>query len=234
MWPRFGSMADNWPPRKHIGDAEQTRLAGANCFQDNILRMTDNTQPSTPEGPQPEQNRPQLGDVLPLIYKELRALAAGYMRQERPNHTLQPTALINEAFLRISDRDDVDWSDRRSFFAAAAQAMRRLLVDHARSKGRDKRGGGHERVPLQDILALTGVDWEQQLDLIGLDEALDKLAAINADHVRIVELRFFAGLSVEETASAMGISVSSVERGWRTAKAWLFRALSECQGPQNT
>ncbi|MFQ5490572.1 MAG: ECF-type sigma factor [Phycisphaerae bacterium] len=165
--------------------------------------------------------------VLPLMYKELRALAAAYMRQERPNHTLQPTALINEAYLRICDRESIDWSDRGSFFAAAAQMMRRLLVDHARHRGRHKRGGGQKRVPLEDVLALTGLQWQDRLDIICLDESLTRLAQVNEEHARIVELRFFAGLSVPETASAMCISVSSVERGWRTARAWLYRELEK-------
>ena len=160
-----------------------------------------------------------LDRLVPQIHRELRKLAAGYLRKERSDHTLQPTALVNEAFLKLIDQRAVRWQNRAHFFGIAAQAMRRILVDHARAHAASKRGDGAQRVPLDDVeLAGGTVD----IDLLALDEALTRLAAIDPQQSRVVELRFFGGLTMEETAEVMRISPATVGREWRMAKAWLF------------
>lgn len=165
-----------------------------------------------------------LDRLIPIIYEELRGRAAGYLRRERPGHTLQPTALVNEAYLRLADAQDVPWQNRAHFFAIAATVMRRILVEHARKKVASKRGGPDVRLTLDENLAVT--DSAEGVDVIALDEALDRLAAIDAQQARVVELRFFSGLSVEETAEALGVSPRTVKRDWSVAKAWLHRELS--------
>lgn len=169
-------------------------------------------------------DRDAVDRLFPLVYDNLRAVATAYMQQERSDHTLQPTAVINEAFLRLIGLKSVSWKDRGHFIAVAARAMRRILVDHARGRARDKRGGDHERVPFNEHLR-----WSQDrgVDLLSLDEALGNLATIKPQHARIVELRFFGGLTIEESAKVLGISSSSVEREWRSAKAWLYRELTK-------
>ena len=158
--------------------------------------------------------------LLPLIYDELRRLAAGFLDRERPDHTLQPTALVNEAFIRLAGQREADWESKGHFMAIAATAMRRILVDHARAKGSDRRGGGRRALPLDsDVTAVQADD----VDLFALDEAMTKLAALDERKVRIVELRFFVGVSVEETAATLGVSTPTVKREWRLAKAWLKR-----------
>ena len=153
------------------------------------------------------------------LYTELRRLAHSYLRQERPDHTLQPTALVNEAFLKLIDQRAVKWQNRAHFFGIAAQAMRRILVDHARAHAAGKRGDGARKLPLDDAVLVGGpVD----IDLLALDEALTRLASIDAQQSRIVELRFFGGLTMEETAEVMHISPATVGREWRMAKAWLY------------
>jgi RNA polymerase sigma factor (TIGR02999 family) len=160
-----------------------------------------------------------LDQLVPQIHRELRKLAASYLRKERSDHTLQPTALVNEAFLKLIDQRAVRWQNRAHFFGIAAQAMRRILVDHARAHGASKRGDGARKVPLDDgALVGGGVD----IDLLALDEALTRLAAIDPQQSRVVELRFFGGLTMEETAEVMHISPATVGREWRMAKAWLF------------
>ena len=163
-----------------------------------------------------------LDRLVPQIHHELRKLAAGYLRRERPDHTLQPTALVNEAFLKLIDQRAVKWQNRAHFFGIAAQAMRRILVDHARTHAASKRGGGLRKVPLEDA-SLIGRTVD--VDLIALDEALTRLAAIDPQQSRIVELRFFGGLTMEEAAEVMGISPATIGREWRIAKAWLSAEL---------
>ena len=160
-----------------------------------------------------------LDRLVPRIQRELRKLAASYLRKERPDHTLQPTALVNEAFLKLIDQRAVRWQNRAHFFGIAAQAMRRILVDHARAHAAGKRGDGVRKLPLEEAIVIGGA---VDIDLLALDEALTRLAAIDPQQSRVVELRFFGGLTLEETAEVMHISPATVGREWRMAKAWLF------------
>jgi RNA polymerase sigma-70 factor, ECF subfamily len=160
-------------------------------------------------------------DLLPLVYQELHRLARGYMRRERAEHTLQPTALINEAYLRLA-HDDVDWQNREHFIGVAAQVMRRVLVDYARHHNAEMRGGGLKRVELQEGLAISP---ERMDEMVSLDEALSRLAEENPRQARVVELRYFGGLSVEQIAAILGIAERSVKRDWSLARVWLFREL---------
>ena len=163
-----------------------------------------------------------LDALVPAVEAELRRLARIYMSRERREHTLQPTALVNEVFLKLVDAADIRWQDRAHFFGISARLMRRVLVDHARSRGYQKRGGGVQRVTLdgQDIAAP-----DNQVDLLALDRALEGLAAVDARKCQVVEMRFFAGLSVEGTAAALTVSTDTVKRDWRIAKLWLLRFL---------
>jgi RNA polymerase sigma-70 factor, ECF subfamily len=163
-----------------------------------------------------------LDKLIPLIYDELRRLAAHYLHRERPNHTLQPTALVNEAYLRLVDQTRTKWRGRAHFFGAAAQVMRRILVDYARQHGAAKRGGGGQMVTLDEGVALAQ---EREVNLLALDEALTRLEALDPQKSRIVELRFFGGLSIEQTAEVLGVSTATVTRQWRTTKTWLHREL---------
>ena len=165
-----------------------------------------------------------LNRLVPLVYKEMRRLAACYMRRQRPGHTLQTSALINEAYLRLRNHKNMRWENRGHFYAVAAQAMRRILVDHARNHHRAKRGGGALKVPL-DKAAVVGE--QRAAELIALDDALVDLAALDPRKGQIVELRYFGGLSVEETAEVLGVSPVTVMRDWRSAKGWLLRAMSK-------
>ena len=161
-------------------------------------------------------------ELLPLVYAELRKLAAQKLAQEKPGQTLQATALVHEAYLRLVDGEQaVHWNGRGHFFAAAAEAMRRILVDNARRKHAAKRGGGARRVPLEDFHRVT----ESPEDLLDLDDALTRFAAEEPDKARLVQLRFFAGLTTPEAAAALGISVATAERWWTFARAWLFSEL---------
>ena len=162
--------------------------------------------------------------LLPIVYDELRRLAAGFFRRERLNHTLQATALVHEAYLRLVDQSRVGWENRAHFFGSAAQLMRQILVDHARSHNAAKRGGGEIKVSLAEDMALAG---PRELDLIALDVALDELAALDGQQSRIVEMRFFGGLSIEETAQVLGVAPATVKRDWNTAKAWLYRRMQK-------
>jgi RNA polymerase sigma factor (TIGR02999 family) len=164
-----------------------------------------------------------LDKLMPVVYDELRKQAARYVRRESPGHTLQTTALVNEAYVRLVDQKKVSWQNRAHFFGIAAQLMRRILVDHARAKHRAKRGGGDLRVTLDEATALMKT---RAIDLVALDEALDRLAQIDEQQSKVVELRFFSGLNVEETAEALGISPATVKRDWSVAKAWLYREIS--------
>ena len=161
--------------------------------------------------------------LLPLVYQEFRNLAAGYLRRERPDHTLQPTALVHEAYIKLIDQRRVDWQGRTHFFAVAAQAMRRILIDHARRHKRQKRGGARQRITLDDAVAISP---QRDEDLIALDEALKNLAKADPRQAKIVELRFFGGLTVEEAAKVLGVSKRTVEGDWTFAKAWLKRELT--------
>jgi RNA polymerase sigma factor (TIGR02999 family) len=164
-----------------------------------------------------------LDRLIPLVYEELRRLAHHYMRRERPGHTLQTTALVNEVYLRLVDHRGMRWQNRAHFYAVAAQAMRRILVDHARSRNYLKRGGDVKMIRLEEA---TTVVLKQAADLVALDDALSELAAIDPRKSQIVEMRYFGGMSVEETAEVLGVSPVTVMRDWSTAKAWLLRAMS--------
>ena len=163
-----------------------------------------------------------LDQLVPMVYEELRRLARSYMRRERQNHTLQTTALVNEAYVRLVDQKHVRWQNRAHFFAISAQLMRRILVDHARRRGYQKRGGGALQVTLAGAESLTD---ERTPDLVALDEALTSLAEIDPRRSQVVELRFFGGLSIEETAEVLKLSPTTVERDWTIAKAWLRKTV---------
>jgi RNA polymerase sigma factor (TIGR02999 family) len=163
-----------------------------------------------------------LEQLVPLVEAELRRLARGYMARERPDHTLQTTALVNEAFVRLTDARQVRWQDRAHFLGISARLMRRVLVDYARRRGFQKRGGGAQRVTLRDDLVRTP---DQACDVVALDRALEALAKVDLRKSRIVELRFFGGLSVDETAEVLVVSPDTVKRDWRLAKLWLLREL---------
>jgi RNA polymerase sigma factor (TIGR02999 family) len=161
--------------------------------------------------------------LLSLVYDELRRIARQYLRRERSDHTLQPTALVHEAYMKLIDISDVSWQDRAHFFAVASNVMRRILVDHARARAADKRGGGEaQRIALEDAVKLSD---ETDIDLLALDEAMRQLAEFDRAQSKIVELRFFGGLTIEETAHVLGTSPATVKREWTMAKAWLFRRM---------
>jgi RNA polymerase sigma factor (TIGR02999 family) len=168
-------------------------------------------------------NQAALDQLAPLVYDELRRLAGRYLRNERPGHTLQSTDLVHEAYLRMVDQQNVRWQSRAHFFGIAAQMIRRILVDHARRRHALKRGADAVKLSLDDAIAASG---QRDFDLVALDEALENLAKLDPQQSRVVELRFFAGLSIEETAEVLSISPATVKRDWTTAKAWLYRDLS--------
>ena len=163
-------------------------------------------------------------ELMPQVYDELRHRAAKLLRPESSAHTLQATALVNEAFLKLCGQKRADWKSRTHFFAVSAQAMRRILIDHARSKSREKRGGGIQRVELADDALASGA---RNIDVLELDEALERLAELDQRLARIVELRFFGGMTVPEVAESLEVSVTTIENDWRMIKAWLKRELSE-------
>jgi RNA polymerase sigma-70 factor (ECF subfamily) len=165
--------------------------------------------------------------LVPLVYEELKRLAKSYMRRERPEHTLQATALVNEAYLKLVQQQSVNWQSRSHFFGIAAQLMRRILIDHARGHLREKRGGAKVVLPLNEALVFSP---ERSEELVRLDEALGRLSQMDARQARIVELRFFGGLSVEETAQILEISPKTVKRDWSVAKAWLHGELRQTDG----
>jgi RNA polymerase sigma factor (TIGR02999 family) len=167
-------------------------------------------------------NQSALNQLLPLVYAELRRIAARQLRGERVNHTLQPTALVHEAYLRLVDQRQVDWHGRAHFFGVAAQIMRRILVDHARRHAAAKRGDGVQSVSIDDAKEVAS---SGELPILALDRALDRLEKVDPELARIVELRAFGGLSIEEAAHVLNVSPSTVKREWRTAKAWLTREL---------
>jgi len=163
------------------------------------------------------------GKLIPLVYEELRRLAAHYLRGERSDHTLQPTALVHEAYLRLTRLTELDWQSRSHFFAIAATVMRRILVDYARTKRANKREAARDAVSLEEALVVSP---ERANELIALDDALDRLSKLHDRQSKIVELRFFGGLSEEETGELLGISARTVKRDWRAAKAWLYNEVN--------
>ena len=177
--------------------------------------------------PPPDRELPEHGEAPGLLvaelYQELRRLAAGCLRRERPNHTLQPTALVNEAYLRLAAQSQPAWGSRVHFLGAASHLMREILVDYARTRNRAKRGGGLAPICIEDAGELVAAP---EVDLIALDDALNELERIDAQQRKIVELRYFGGLSIEETAQVLEVSPATVKRDWRMARAWLHRELS--------
>jgi RNA polymerase sigma-70 factor, ECF subfamily len=167
-------------------------------------------------------NEDAVAELVPLLYGELRRMAASYLSRERRNHTLQPTAVVHEAYLRLVDQKAVQWQNRQHFFGVAAQVMRRILVDYARGHKADKRGGAVAKVSLEQAIVFSR---ERSADLLALDEGLTRLAAFDPQQSRIIELRFFGGLTVTETAEVLDISPATVKRDWNMAKAWLTREL---------
>lgn len=174
-------------------------------------------------------DRDALDKLLPLVYNELRRLAHSYLTKERSDHTLQTTALVHEAYLKLIDQRSVNWENRAQFFAISAQAMRRILLDNARRHGAAKRGSGGQKLSLDDVATLS-TDGANE-SLIALDLALQKLETIDAEQSRIVELRYFGGLTIEETAEVLKTSPSSVQREWTIARAWLYKAISGSPDP---
>ena len=164
-----------------------------------------------------------LDALLPVVYNELRRLADHYLRQERPDHTLQATALVHEAYLRLVDQTNISWQNRAHFFSVAAQVMRHILVDRARAHKAGKRGGGEQKISLDEAISFFE---QRDVNLVALDEALNELAKLDAQQSRIVELRFFGGLTIEESAEVLKITPGTVRYDWRMARAWLHRALS--------
>ena len=166
-----------------------------------------------------------LDELMPIVYDELRRLARSYMKRERAGHTLQTTALVNEAYLKLIDQQRAQWHNRKHFFAVSAQLMRRILVDRARSRNYQKRGGGEQTVSLDEALTISAND--QAGEIIALDEALKELSTFDERKSRVVELRYFGGLSVEETADVLKISPVTVRRDWTAAKAWLYSRIKD-------
>ena len=165
-----------------------------------------------------------LNKLIPLVYGELHKLASRYLRRERPDHTLQTTALVHEAYLKLVDQKDANWQNRVQFFAVASQLMRRILVDYARRHRASKRGGSYYKITLDEALVSSG---DKDAELLALDEALDRLAAIDPRQSRVAELRIFGGLTLEETARALDISPRTVRREWSMAKAWLRKEIKK-------
>lgn len=170
-------------------------------------------------------NEDVLENLMPLVYDELRRMASRSLRKERAGHTLQTTALIHEAYLKLVNQRDAKWQNRSHFFAIASQAMRRILVDYARERHREKRGGSAENLPIEE--AAFVVSNEKSVDLVALDEALTRLAKFDERQAKVVELRYFSGLDIDETAEILGISNATVRRDWNMAKAWLKQEITK-------
>jgi len=173
-----------------------------------------------------EGNNEALETLMPLVYAELKRLAGSYLQRERPDHTLQSAALVNEAYLRLVDQTQTQWQNKAHFFGIAAQMMRRILADHARGHNAAKRGAGMPELELNEAVAQAQT---KSVDLLDLEEALQKLEKLDAQQGKIVELRFFGGLSIEDTANVLGISPATVKRDWAAARAWLFREVGARQ-----
>jgi RNA polymerase sigma factor (TIGR02999 family) len=176
-------------------------------------------------------SRNAVDQLVPLVYDELRRIAGGQMRRERPGGTLQPTALVHEAYVKLINQRAANWQNRAHFFAIAAQQMRRILLEHARSRRAQKRGGGYLSIALDESLKLSADNADNIDDVIALDEALHALEALDSQQARIVELRFYVDLSVEETAEVLGIGSATVKRDWAMARAWLLRELATKRRP---
>lgn len=174
-------------------------------------------------------DRAALDRLTPIVYEEIRRMAHRYMQRERHGHTLQTTALINEAYIRLLGQQQVDWNSRTHFFAVVAQVMRHVLIDHARSRHYLKRGGEAQHVPLDEARPMSS---ERASELVALDEALSSLAQLDQRKARVVELRYFGGFSLEETAEVLDVSVMTVRRDWNTAKAWLYRQIAASQSEE--
>ena len=174
-------------------------------------------------------SREALDDLFPLVYDELRQIARRYMRRERQGHTLQTSALVNDAYLRLIDQRQVRWQNRAHFFAIAAQMMRRILVDHARAHRYEKRGGGAVKVPLEEAALVMG---EKSAEIVALDEALKSLAEVDERRARVVELRYFGGLSNDEIGEVLDISANTVMRDWKMARAWLYEQMGGKPEPE--
>jgi RNA polymerase sigma factor (TIGR02999 family) len=170
-------------------------------------------------------------ELMPLVYDELRRLARAYLRRERPNHTLQPTALVHEAYLRLVDQSQVNWQNRSHFFGIAARLMRQILINHAEARHAAKRGGSAERLSLSAVDRFAD---KQEIDMIALNEALKNLECVDPIQCHIVELRFFGGLTIEEVAEVTGVSPATVKREWSTARAWLRRELRHSSSIEET
>ncbi|MEO7659261.1 MAG: sigma-70 family RNA polymerase sigma factor [Pyrinomonadaceae bacterium] len=169
-------------------------------------------------------NRGALDELLPLVYDELRRIAANYVNRERREHTLQPTALVHEAYLRLVNQHSVDWRNRAQFYGLAAEMMRRILVNHAEKKLAEKRGSGGKQVSIDDTVVITD---ELNLDLLALDEALNSLAELDEDKAKLVEMKFFGGMTIQEIAEVTGRSTATIEREWAFARGWLLKTLTE-------
>ncbi len=172
-----------------------------------------------------EGNQAALDELMPLVYDELRRQASRYLRKERQGHTLQTTALIHEAYLKLAGENEIEWKNRNHFFAIASTAMRRILVDHARTRHREKRGGSAEDIPLDEALMIGAQ--QRNVDLVALDEALVRLERLDRRQAKVVELRFFSGLTNEETADVLGVSNATVRNDWAMAKAWLHGQIAK-------
>jgi RNA polymerase sigma factor (TIGR02999 family) len=168
-------------------------------------------------------NREALDELVPLVYNELHRMAARELSRENPSHTLQSTDLVHEAYLKLVDQTRMQWLGRKHFFAVASHLIRRILVDHARAREAAKRGGGVPRLALDESIALAG---GKDLDLVALDDALETLARMDPQQSKIIEMRFFGGISIEDTAAVLGVSVATVNRDWKLARIWLHRELS--------
>jgi RNA polymerase sigma-70 factor, ECF subfamily len=166
-------------------------------------------------------------ELIPMVYDELRRLAASYMRRERPDHTLQATALVHEAYVKLLEQRSVDWQSRAHFFGIAAQLMRRILIDHARSHLRQKRGGENQKVSLDGALVFSE---QQSAEMLAVDESLQRLEKVDPRQARVVELRFFGGLNVEEIAEILKVSDKTVKRDWSVARAWLYADMKKSHG----
>lgn len=213
--------ADVWPRFPHDPETFVVNFA---TLRDGFTRMQSSegiTQLLIDWG---KGDQAALEQLMPLVYSELRRLATNYLRRERAGHTLQPTALVNEAYLKLIDQKNAKWQNRAHFFGISAQLMRRILVDHARQRQAAKRGGS-EQQRLSITSAEAAAIKQPEIDLLALNEALDELAEMDPQQGRIVELKFFGGLSIEETAEVLGISHATVERDWKVARAWLRRQL---------
>lgn len=193
------------------------------CSRQDLLQRTSSTPVTKLLVRWREGDRAALEELMPLVYDELRRLASHYLRRERSDHTLQSTALVHEAYLRLAGGDAPQWQNRAHFFGVAAHIMRQILVEHARGHCAAKRGGNACKLALDDAVALPQ---QIDVDVVALDKALNELSNLDAQQGRIVELRFFGGLTIEDTSEVLGISPATVKRDWVTARAWLYRAMT--------